>query len=303
MKKLLILTLGLGLLASCDSSDNPIDTTIISTNATLPAQAQEVITRLDGYTLERVNQFATASSIGSLYEGKLVAKARSTEATRLDIEFDGSGLWTDIEAENGYIPRATIASLKDFPAVIVTYIVDNSLLVEEIERKSYGFKVETTTDVEYLFDKAGLLLSQSSVGSGGDASTSTPNVGGDVASVASAFASKHFSGYSIVYSKADRDDGVTYYKYYLQRGYRDSYKLTYDTAGKLVEIEGDDNLGLFIPQSALVDFLPASAVTYIGANISKVAEAQWENGFYVVEIPTGEYVFTADGTFVSFDRD
>lgn len=301
MKNVLLLALGLGLMTSC-SSDNEVDQITISSSAKLPSSAMDVVNALEGYTLVGAQQFALVSEIGSLYEGVLVSKARSTAAARLEMEFDTYGMWTDVEAESGFIPQATLASLRDLPVSLLSYLSDNALQVEEIERKSYGFKVETISERKYLFDKAGLLLS-STAADAPDESTSGQQVSTEVTAVASAFAAKHFSGYRIMYSKVDTEDGALVYKYYLQRSYRDSYKLVYSAASQLLELEGDEDLRLYIPSSALAEFVPERVVTQLSNQATQVTDAAIEDDHYVLETSAGEYRFTRTGTLVSFERD
>lgn len=302
--KVMMMALGLGLVAltSCDKDADDViaqGTTTTEALEMLPQEARTVVSSFAGYTVSRTVQYRAASERGTLYESTLRPQVVAGGVV-IDIEFDANGLWTDVDAENGVLPHDFIASLPSFPTAIVSYIRSNSLAVEEIERKAYGFKLDLTSDADLLFDKEGVLISGAGTGSG-NGTTPTPDNGS--AAKAQAFAAAHFPGYSIAYSKTEYDDGQTYTKYYLQQGYRNSYKLVYDAAGTLVEIEGDDDLRLYLPESALSAFLPAGAVSTLKSRnlLGTVAEVQLEYGRYVVDVPGRDLIFDGNGQFVGHE--
>ncbi len=306
----MIMALGLATLASCSKADEVLEqnsqpTEVATTNAlaTLPESARAVVNSFRSYTVTRTMQFREASERGSLFESTLVPQT-NVAGGYINIEFDASGLWTDVEIENGALPHDFIASLPNFPLAIVDYIRTNSLAVEEIERKSYGFKLDMTTGANLLFDKKGSLMSNVSSGGQGAGTTPTPDpVPQTLANKAKEFTARHFSGYNIVYTKAGYDDGRAYTKFYLQQGYRNSYTLVYDAAGNLVEIDGDEDYRLYVPQGALSDFLPAKAVASLKQyNLAGVVtEVELEGNRYIVDTPSYELYYAADGTYLGND--
>lgn len=92
-------------------------------------------------------------------------------------------------------------------------------MVEEIERKSYGFKLETVDDRKFFFDKRGELT--------GNKEPENPAVKPDnsAAKAALSFMNAHFPGYRIVQTSTEKEDGALHYKFYLQKGYNEGYKL------------------------------------------------------------------------------
>lgn len=304
--KVMIVALGLATLASCNKADEVLEqnpqSTEVATDAlaSLPESARTVVNSFRSYTVTRTVQFQEASERGSLFESTLAPQAKAA-GVYIDIEFDANGLWTDVEAENGVLPYDFIASLPNFPRAIVDYIRTNNLAVEEIERKSYGFKLDVTTGADLLFDKKGELISRGNKGGG---TTPTPDPAPQtVASKAKEFAAKHFPKYSIVYTKTGNDDGRAYTKFYLQHGYRNSYTLKYDATGNLVEIDGDEDYRLYVPQSALSAFLPAKAVSSLKQyNLARVVtEVEFKNNRYMVDTPNYELYYAADGTYLGYD--
>ncbi|MFP5439681.1 MAG: PepSY-like domain-containing protein [Bacteroidia bacterium] len=71
-----------------------------------------------------------------------------------EVEFDGSGNWKEVDMNRNLIPTAIV------PKNISGYLARNykGMQVEKIEKKHYGYKVESTTDIELQFDKSGNFL-------------------------------------------------------------------------------------------------------------------------------------------------
>ncbi len=267
-------------LAACDNdnANEPVESSVLLTR--LPETAQQVIKSafING-TVQEVSTDLdpTAMARGSAYEATI-----RQNGVALDIEFDAQGLWTDIEAEDdAAIPAAILNALPQLPAALLTYVKTNhaGTGITEIERKAYGFHVELQQDIELLFDKEGVILSQTPAN---DSSTATPqNVPGTVTE----FVSKYFAGYSVVRMKSDKEDGLAVTKYYLQKGYNESYKLVYDSAGQLIEVEGDDEPALPVGAEVVSYFSPA-VNTYVTAHYAHyyVVEISKEAATYAVEI-------------------
>lgn len=302
MKKVLFLTLFIGMIGLMSCHRNSMDkhdvpSTPVNTEQ-LPDQAKATLNKIEGYTVASSAKFANTTDRGSLYESRLVAKMRAV-ATAIEIEFDMNGIWTDVEAENGHIPLETIKSLPHFPVKIVEYIKANQLLVEEIERKSYGFKVETVDNRKFFFDKMGELISNKEP----ENPTVTPdNTAGEAAL---SFMNAHFPGYRIVQTSTEREEGALHYKFYLQKGYNEGYKLEYKAPATLVEIEGDEDWRLFIPESALRAFLPDPAITYLVNKklIGFVSDAKLEKSMYEVEAGKYDLKFSLLGELLEEEID
>lgn len=302
MKKLLFLALSLGGLAWAGCSKKGVDAssipTVSVTTDQLPTEAKATLNAIKGYTVASSTKFSRATDRGSLYESRLIASMRAV-ASSIEIEFDINGLWTDVEAENGEIPYETIESLLHFPAKIVEYIKANRLRVEEIERKSYGFKVETTDNKKFYFDKMGKLISNKEPESPSMASEST------TVEAALKFTEAHFPGYKILYANKEREDGTIHHKFYIQKSYNEGYKLEYREPATLVEIEGDEDGRVFIPKSALEAFLPSVAVSYLVNErlIDFISSAKLERNHYEVEAGNYELKFSHTGELIKRQRD
>lgn len=69
----------------------------------------------------------------------------------VDIEFDKSGTWTEVDGNHNEIPKALI------PETISSYISRNYALnkISAIERESYGFQIKLNNGVELIFDRKG----------------------------------------------------------------------------------------------------------------------------------------------------
>lgn len=264
----------------------------------MPDEAKTTLNAIEGYDVASSVKYAIPTDRGSLYESRLVAKMRAV-ATIIEMEFDINGVWTDIDAENGHIPTELIKRLPHFPAKIVEYIQKNQLLVEEIERKSYGFKLETEDDLKFFFDKRGELI--------GNKEPENPAVKPDnsAAKAALSFMNAHFPGYRIVQTSTEIEDGALHYKFYLQKGYNEGYKLEYRTPDTLVEIEGDDDWRLFIPESALRAFLPAPAITYLANKklLAFVSDVKLEKNVYEVEAGRYDLKFSTTGELLREEID
>lgn len=152
MKKLLKVSLLLVALVAfftaCSEDDDEYDYVI--EYASLPAQARNFVgTHFNGITVTQVRQKYAPDTDGTLYVVFL---------TGYEIKFDTNGKWTKIEGKN---KNALPASLfgPEIPIAIKTYVATNHTgqSIVEIERKSYGFEVELSNDVELKFNTDGSL--------------------------------------------------------------------------------------------------------------------------------------------------
>lgn len=69
----------------------------------------------------------------------------------VDVEFDRSGTWTEVDGNHNEIPKALI------PDEISNYISRNYALnkIASIERESYGFQIKLNNGIELIFDRRG----------------------------------------------------------------------------------------------------------------------------------------------------
>lgn len=302
MRKVLFFSLLIGMigLVSCGRrglDSDSVPTTPVSTDL-LPSEARTTLDAIKGYDVASSVKFAFPTDRGSLFESRLLSKMR-TAATILEIEFDMNGIWTDIEAENGHISLEVIMRLRHFPRRIAEYIEKNPLLVEEIERKSYGFKVETVEDAKYFFDKRGNLIGNN------EPKDPVVNVDETITRAALSFVNAHFPGYRIVRTNTERENGALHHKFYLQKGYNEGYKLEYRTPDTLVEIEGDEDWRLFIPESALRAFLPRPAINHLVNRklLALVSNVELDKNVYKVEAGRYDLKFSYTGELLEEEID
>lgn len=226
--------------------------------AQLPEKAQQFVrTTFNSGTIVEVDRDLDNAlrQRGSLYEATL-----RVNGVEIDIEFDQKGNWINIEADNNQaIPAAAFSLISDFPKHILTYIAGQhkGMGINEVEQKAYGTEVELVNGQKLLFDKSGAFLNGSQTGS----TPPSPNMPEALPENVSALVEKHFAGYTVVYHKPTQEDGVNVTKYYIQKkgSYYEGYKLVFDAARRLIEVEGDDDpmlpvsldvVRLFSPQAA-----------------------------------------------------
>lgn len=114
----------------------------------LPPQAIAYLeTYWGGYQISDIEQ--DGSGAGATYDVTLT--------NGVEIEFDGSGLWVDVDAPMGMsLPTAFIN-----PG-ITNYVSLNFPMegINEISREYYGFEVDLTNNVELYFNNVGEILQQ-----------------------------------------------------------------------------------------------------------------------------------------------
>lgn len=152
MKKLLKLSLLLvtlvAVFTSCAEDDDEYDYVIEF--AALPSQARNLVNNhFEGTTVTQVRQKYAPDSDGTVYEIFL---------TGYEIKCDTNGKWIKIEGKNNKaLPVSLFGS--EIPMAIKTYVETNhaNQNIVEIERKSYGFEVELSNDMDLKFNADGSL--------------------------------------------------------------------------------------------------------------------------------------------------
>ena len=273
----------------------------------LPETAQTFVTTyFNQYMVNKVKKNKKENERGSVYEVTLqkngLKVALSSISSGIKIEFDRNGEWTEIESltDNGSIPADILELL---PVGIVEYIERNypNKAPEEIERKPYGYKIELVNDKELLFDKNGEILSDSQSGNNNETGSETAS------DKMNEFIKTHFPGYTIAYVKNEKDNGQRYKKVYLKEGYKKSYKIVFDSNDNWVEVEGDDDIYLLVPES-IMQLLPGSISDYIKTNYSTgyITEVEKERSMYKVEVVVDrndfDLYFDLSGNFLRMDK-
>lgn len=144
MKKYLLIfacLLGFSMVACSDDDDwESIDF------GQLPSQARGFLETYWG-GLEISEMEKDGSGSGATYE--------VTMTNGVEIEFDGNGLWIDVDAPMGMsLPTAFInPGITNY--VMLNYPTEG---INEISREYYGFEVELTNDVDLYFDNMGDIL-------------------------------------------------------------------------------------------------------------------------------------------------
>ncbi len=141
--KLLLLTLVCLLLsATAMADDRPI------TANQLPAAARTFIKK--HFPQDQVTEAELEKNFRSTkYDVKLSSGA--------EIDFNGKGVWISVDCEPSAVPAAII------PAAIKKYVNTKykGQQIVKIEKKTYGYEVELSNDLELKFNKKGTFLSVS----------------------------------------------------------------------------------------------------------------------------------------------
>ncbi|MDR2040637.1 MAG: PepSY-like domain-containing protein [Bacteroidales bacterium] len=265
----------------------------------LPVAAQEFIsTYFNQYVVSEVKVNKTENERGAIYESKLYKSGTKSGSvtSSVEIEFDKNGDWRDIESLVDGTPfPADVLEL--LPIAIVQYVNTNyaGIGIEEIEKKAYGYKVELINDKELLFDKNGDILSDTQSGQGSE----TGN--GSVSKSIEEFINTHFPDYTIAYIK--NENGQEYKKVYLKNGYTKSYKIVFDHEENWIEVEGDDDFNLPVPESVM-QLLPGNISGYIKSNYPStyVVEVKKKISGYKIELANDvDLLFNTNGEFLGSD--
>ncbi|MDO4692440.1 MAG: PepSY-like domain-containing protein, partial [Porphyromonadaceae bacterium] len=275
-KQILVALLAMATLASVGCSKDDASNILVSPDYTaqgevskLPTEARQFVAQyFKGYSASEVKINAEETENGSLYTSILEKTDLELRATvvlpsRVKIEFDRNGQWREIECliDGAALPANILAIL---PAPIVQYVQRNypGIGIHEIERKSYGYKVELVNDKEILFDRNGELLSDNKKGQ----QPQQPN-GNQLDNKVQSFVRTHFPSYKVAYTKNDRDNGVERRKVYIRKSYWQSFKLVFDMQGNWLEVEGDDYGRTPVPAS-VIGLLPQGVVDVLSRSYS-----------------------------------
>ena len=141
MKKILFSALAIATLtiASAIANDIPIAT------HKLPAEAQKFLKE----------NFAQNKVVSAVHDKDVSDNDYTVVLDNgVKIEFGSTGKWESVKSRNGVVPASVI------PVKISDYVSKhyNSLGVEKIERKRYGYEVELTNDLDMKFDLNGNFL-------------------------------------------------------------------------------------------------------------------------------------------------
>lgn len=130
---------------SCDDDDDKSDKTEISLDQLPQASATFLTQHFPGATVLRITRDTDRE--GSEYEVTLT--------NGFEIEFDGAGEWTDVDAPAGQAVPASVV-----PTAISSYVTTNypGQNINEISRDSRGYEVELTSGTDLEFDLNGNFI-------------------------------------------------------------------------------------------------------------------------------------------------
>lgn len=131
---------------SC-GDDRDDDNEIVISENQLPDNAKKFLsTYFSDASVSRVEKENVADDDGTLYEVRL--------SNGFQIDFDTNGNWTGIDGNGKDIPAAVLTLI---PTNILQYFATSSTIfrITEIEKKSYGYKVEINNSTELRFDTNG----------------------------------------------------------------------------------------------------------------------------------------------------
>lgn len=130
---------------SCDDDDDKSDKTEISLDQLPQASATFLTQHFPGATVLRITRDTDRK--GSEYEAIL--------SNGFEIEFDGTGEWTDVDAPAGQSVPATVV-----PTSIADYVTANypGQSINEISRDNRGYDVELDSGTDLEFDLDGNFI-------------------------------------------------------------------------------------------------------------------------------------------------
>lgn len=296
------LLLGFGVLGltSCtkDNDAQAITTSGVEALSTLPNEARLILSSVQAANVNTTKTFTNLSERGTKYESYVIINNAAVE-----VEFDSLGNWIDVEAKNNIsIPESLMSALQ-IPQVLLDNLKQSNanLQIQEIERLPYGYLVELFNDKEYVFDFSGALLQQQGLGN----INNRPVVpASNVNATAKTFIDTHFSGYTIQLIKQETEYGRLEYKYYIVNALK-GYKLSFDSNYNWVEVEGDEDRAIYVPQSVL-NLLPNSLQSYLSTNFSRysVVSVDKDLNTYEVDLSNDTTVyFDLGGNFLRAEYD
>lgn len=130
---------------SCDNDDDKDGKTEISIDQLPKASATFLSEHFSGATVLRITRDTDRD--GSEYEVTLT--------NGFEIEFDGAGEWTDVDAPAGQAVPSSVV-----PTAIASYVTTNypGQNINEISRDSRGYEVELTSGTDLEFDRDGNFI-------------------------------------------------------------------------------------------------------------------------------------------------
>ncbi len=140
-----IITLMLGFTGISCSSDNDNSSESIIQTSELPTEPKIFIdTYFSDAEIIRIER--DTNSIDGYYEVYFVGG--------IQIDFDESGVWTEVDGNNQAIPTGFIN-----PDIMI-YVITNypAVLIESIGKKPYGFDIDLVNNIELRFDTEGNFL-------------------------------------------------------------------------------------------------------------------------------------------------
>lgn len=130
-------------MTSCDKDE------VLIPNEELPTTSKSFVTEYFG-SAKIISTIKDKEGISNFeYEVKL--------DNGVDINFDNSGLWQDVEMRSD---RDALPNTSFILPAIVDYVTANyaSVGINGIEREVNGFDIELTNDVDLVFDKDGKFI-------------------------------------------------------------------------------------------------------------------------------------------------
>lgn len=104
-----------------------------------------------------INQHFTAPEISYVKIESELLKGKKYEAVLtngIEIEFDSSGEWTDVDCKRSSVPMTIV------PDYARQYVEQHFAgnIITQIERERYGIKIELNNDLDLKFDKKGNMF-------------------------------------------------------------------------------------------------------------------------------------------------
>lgn len=204
-----------------------------------------------------------------------------------DLKFNEAGEWTKVEAPDGKTIPNGIA-----PTEISSYVAKNypNAGINEIEKTSYGYKVDLTNDLDLKFNPDGTLIGTATATDNTNADNSA--TANQLPDAASKFITQYFGNISVT-SEFDASDNE--YDVVLP----DGFKLTFDASGNWTDV--DAPFGKPIPDG----IAPEAIVKYVAANYASngINEIEKNAKGYKVELTNDvDLQFDANGAFVSIAK-
>ena len=151
LKVSLLFITALTFFIACSDDDDEYDYVI--EYLTLPVEARNLVeTHFKGMAVTQVRQKYVADEDGTLYSLFL--------STGYEIDFDSKGSWISIDGNNTKAIPSTLFGT-ELPEAIKVYVSAEypNIEIVEVEKKSYGFKIELKNDIDLRFSSDGKFIS------------------------------------------------------------------------------------------------------------------------------------------------